>query len=102
VFAGVATPTQDPITMLALALPLCLLFELSVLFARWNDRRRARKDAESEWAGSGTTRHRRRPRRGKHHCRSTRHRRRRRSSTIHSVSARGRRAAGRFAHDDAN
>jgi len=53
VFAGVATPTQDPITMLALALPLCLLFELSVLFARWNDRRRARKDAESEWAGLG-------------------------------------------------
>ena len=53
VFAGVATPTQDPVTMLAPALPLCLLFELSVLFARWNDRRRARKDAESEWAGLG-------------------------------------------------
>ncbi len=51
VFAGVATPAQDPVTMLALALPLCLLFELSVLFAPWNDRRRARKDAESEWAG---------------------------------------------------
>jgi len=31
----------------------CLLFELSVLFARWNDKRRARKDAESEWAGLG-------------------------------------------------
>ncbi len=41
VFAGVATPTQDPITMLALALPPCLLFELSVLFACWNDKRRA-------------------------------------------------------------
>ncbi len=52
-FAGVATPTQDPITMLALALPLCLLFELSVLFARWNDKRRARKNAESEWSGLG-------------------------------------------------
>lgn len=50
-FAGVATPTQDPVTMLALAVPLCLLFEASVLITRWNDRRRARLEAESEWAG---------------------------------------------------
>jgi len=50
-FAGVATPTQDPVTMLALAVPLCLLFEASVLVTRWNDRRRARLEAESEWAG---------------------------------------------------
>lgn len=50
-FAGIATPTQDPITMLALAVPLCLLYEASVLVARWNDRRRARRDATQEWAG---------------------------------------------------
>jgi sec-independent protein translocase protein TatC len=51
VFAGFATPTQDPFSMLALALPLCLLYEIAVAVARWTDKRRARRDEESEFAG---------------------------------------------------
>jgi sec-independent protein translocase protein TatC len=51
VFAGFATPTQDPFSMLALALPLCLLYEIAVAVARWTDKRRARAEAESEFAG---------------------------------------------------
>ena len=51
VFAGFATPTQDPFSMLALAIPLVLLYELAVGVARWTDKRRAQRDAESEFAG---------------------------------------------------
>jgi sec-independent protein translocase protein TatC len=47
VFAAVATPTGDPITMLMLAVPMWLLFEASVLVCRFNDRRRAKADAEA-------------------------------------------------------
>lgn len=43
VFAAVATPTGDPITMLTLAAPMWVLFEVSVLVARLNDRRRDRE-----------------------------------------------------------
>jgi sec-independent protein translocase protein TatC len=43
VFAAVATPTADPITMLMLAMPMWILFELAVLVARFNDRRRRRE-----------------------------------------------------------
>ena len=42
VFAAVATPSQDPVTMLALALPTIVLFEFAELFAYLHDRRRAR------------------------------------------------------------
>ena len=49
VFAAVATPSTDPFTMIAMALPMCLLFEGAVLFAFFNDRRRARRQiAENE------------------------------------------------------
>ena len=48
VFAAVATPSQDPFTMLALALPTIVLFEIAELFAFLHDRRRARED---EYAG---------------------------------------------------
>jgi len=51
VFAGFATPTQDPVSMLALALPLMVLYEVAVATARWTDRRRARAEAQSEFAG---------------------------------------------------
>jgi len=44
-FAAVATPSQDPITMLALAVPLCLLYEIAVLIARIVDSRRAKRAA---------------------------------------------------------
>nr|WP_306303175.1 twin-arginine translocase subunit TatC [Actinomadura formosensis] len=43
VFAAVATPSADPFTMLALALPTVLLFEIAALLAFLNDRRRARR-----------------------------------------------------------
>lgn len=46
VFAAVATPTGDPITMLMLAVPMWLLFEGSVLICRLNDKRRAKAYAE--------------------------------------------------------
>ena len=43
VFAAIATPTGDPITMLMLAGPMWILFEAAVLVCRLNDRRRARQ-----------------------------------------------------------
>ncbi|WP_255205397.1 twin-arginine translocase subunit TatC [Actinomadura sp. BRA 177] len=43
VFAAVATPSADPFTMLALALPTVALFEVAALLAFLNDRRRARR-----------------------------------------------------------
>jgi sec-independent protein translocase protein TatC len=45
VFAAVITPTQDPFTMLAMALPMIVLFELAIQLARIVDKRRARRDA---------------------------------------------------------
>lgn len=49
VFAAVATPGQDPISMLALALALVVLFEFAVLITYLHDRRLARKRAEQGW-----------------------------------------------------
>lgn len=47
VFAAVATPSTDPISMLALALPMALLYVLAEVISRVNDARRARRaDAE--------------------------------------------------------
>ncbi|TYK45263.1 twin-arginine translocase subunit TatC [Actinomadura decatromicini] len=43
VFAAVATPSQDPFTMLALALPTIVLFEIAELIAFFHDRRKARQ-----------------------------------------------------------
>jgi sec-independent protein translocase protein TatC len=41
VFAAIATPSQDPFTMLALALPTVVLFEIAELVAYIHDRRKA-------------------------------------------------------------
>lgn len=46
VFAAVATPSTDPFTMCAMALPMVVLFEGAVLFAVVHDRRKARRSAE--------------------------------------------------------
>ncbi len=46
VFAAIATPSTDPFTMCAMAVPMCLLFEGAVLFAIVHDRRLARRVAE--------------------------------------------------------
>ena len=45
-FAAVATPSTDPLTMLALAAPIWALFFVAVAFSLLNDRRRARREAE--------------------------------------------------------
>ncbi|SOC49881.1 sec-independent protein translocase protein TatC [Blastococcus aggregatus] len=45
VFAAFITPTQDPFTMLAMALPMLVLFEGAIQLARVVDRRRARREA---------------------------------------------------------
>ena len=42
VFAAIASPGQDPFSMLALALAVCLLVECSIQFARINDKRKGR------------------------------------------------------------
>jgi sec-independent protein translocase protein TatC len=47
VFAAFITPTQDPFTMLLMAVPMIVLFEGAIQVARVVDRRRARRaDAE--------------------------------------------------------
>ena len=45
IFAAIAVPTGDPIGMSVLAIPLCALYLGAVLFAKANDRRRARRRA---------------------------------------------------------
>jgi sec-independent protein translocase protein TatC len=49
VFAAVATPSTDPITMLLLAVPMVLLFLLSEVLARFMDRRRGRASEEPDY-----------------------------------------------------
>ncbi|MFE9391305.1 twin-arginine translocase subunit TatC [Streptomyces sp. NPDC006784] len=47
VFAAVATPTGDPLTMCALAAPIVLLYFSAVGICLFNDRRRARRDPDA-------------------------------------------------------
>jgi sec-independent protein translocase protein TatC len=48
VFAAIVVPGNDPISMLALALSMCLLYEISTQVARLYDRRRGRNNPEAE------------------------------------------------------
>jgi sec-independent protein translocase protein TatC len=43
VFAAIATPSTDPLTMLFLAVPMTLLYLISELIARFTDRRKAKR-----------------------------------------------------------
>ncbi len=45
VFAGIASPSPDPVTMLLLAVPCVVLIEVSELIIWVNDRRRANRQA---------------------------------------------------------
>jgi sec-independent protein translocase protein TatC len=45
IFAAVATPTGDPLTMAALAGPLCLLYGIAAAIALLVDRARRRRQA---------------------------------------------------------
>jgi len=47
VFAALVVPGNDPITMSALALALCLLYEVAVQVAKLHDRRKAKAAVES-------------------------------------------------------
>ena len=45
VFAAFVTPTQDPFTMLLMAGPMIVLFEVAIQLARFVDKRRAKRAA---------------------------------------------------------
>ncbi|HMA47119.1 MAG TPA: twin-arginine translocase subunit TatC [Frankiaceae bacterium] len=51
VFAAVITPSQDPFTLIALAVPMCLFYEVAVFVGRVHDRRVARRDTRESFPG---------------------------------------------------
>jgi sec-independent protein translocase protein TatC len=53
VFAAVATPTADAISMFALALPICGLYAAAVGICHLSDRRRARRDGVEDLLAPG-------------------------------------------------
>ncbi|HEX8003060.1 MAG TPA: twin-arginine translocase subunit TatC [Mycobacteriales bacterium] len=56
VFAAVITPSQDPFTFLAMWLPMCLFYEVAILFGRVRDRARGRSgEGTDQWADDETS-----------------------------------------------
>jgi sec-independent protein translocase protein TatC len=51
ILAAVATPTPDPFTMTLAMAPLIVLFELSILLARWIERMKPVADDEDAYDG---------------------------------------------------
>lgn len=47
IFAAVATPSADPFTMTAMAVPMIVLFGVSEVICRFNDRRKAKRGINS-------------------------------------------------------
>ena len=56
-FAARACPPPDPFSMMSLALPIVILYEISIWSARWVEKKRAQRDKEidDELKGSGPT-----------------------------------------------
>ncbi|MBL7502556.1 twin-arginine translocase subunit TatC [Frankia sp. CNm7] len=50
VFAAIVTPSQDPFTMLALGLPMVLLYEVALLVGWFNDRRKRLRGDDSVYS----------------------------------------------------
>jgi len=50
VFAAIGTPTGDPVTMLLLAVPMWILFEIAVVICRIHDKRKGGEPDYSQWA----------------------------------------------------
>jgi sec-independent protein translocase protein TatC len=57
VFAAVITPSQDPFTFLLMWVPLCVFYEVVIVFGRLRDRSRRGRDTEStdQWADDETS-----------------------------------------------
>jgi sec-independent protein translocase protein TatC len=47
IFAAIVTP-PDPISQISLAIPLLILYELSIVAARWVERQRAQREAQQD------------------------------------------------------
>lgn len=57
VFAAVITPSQDPFTFLGMWLPMCLFYEVSIIFGRVHDRVKRRRSGEGtdQWDDDETS-----------------------------------------------
>ncbi len=53
VFAAVITPTQDPFTFAAMAVPMYVFFEAAIVFGRLHDRAKRRRELNDPNAGLG-------------------------------------------------
>lgn len=51
IFAAVATPSADPLTMTALAVPMCFLYWLAAVIAKLHDTRKAKREEDTSYAG---------------------------------------------------